>query len=62
MNTLKQREYARLSICLWLFSVAIITALLGSAFLSVFCTAFGMLFLVLFLDVWLEPEKWRQNQ
>ena len=61
MNTQKL-EYPSLAFCLLYFFLAIVGALQSLVFLSVVCATFGMVFLVLFLDVWLEPEKWKQKQ
>jgi len=62
LNTQKQQVYLRFSLCLFELSVAILMALSGDVFWSVVITMFGMLFIIMFLDVWLEPEKWKQKQ
>ena len=62
LNTLKQQVYARFSACLAYFLCAILFALVGWIVASAVWTACGMAFLIWFLDVWLEPEKWKQKQ
>jgi len=62
MNTQKQQVYERFTYCLVAFFGAILTAHRGQLFYSVLCTTLGMYCLILFLDVWLEPEKWKQKQ
>jgi Zn-dependent protease len=59
---LKQQEYFLFSVCLIEFSLAILTTLYGVPLLGALFTAYGMWVLVGFLDVWLEPEKWKQKQ
>jgi hypothetical protein len=44
------------------FLCAILFAFVGWPIASAVWAACGMVCLVLFLDVWLEPEKWKQKQ
>jgi hypothetical protein len=59
---LKQQVYARFSACLFFFFGAVIFALFNNPLVSANYAIFGMAWLVRFLDVWLEPEKWKQKQ
>lgn len=59
MNTLKKQVYGRFFWCVWTFFVAII---IGNMFASAFFATAGMISLIWFLEVWLEPEKWKQKQ
>ena len=62
MNTLKQCVYASFTACLLDFLLAIWMTVHVHVFLGVMFTVASMLMLVAFLDVWLEPEKWKQKQ
>jgi len=63
LNTQKQQVYLLFSVCLVCFALAIVGAtLVKDGFTGALFTILGMLGLVAFLDVWLEPEKWKQKQ